>query len=49
MNPPVSTTYDGPVAVVTLDRPERRNAVDSATALELASAIEGADADGPSR
>lgn len=41
----MTTTYDGPVAVITIDRPERRNAVDSATALALAYAIEHADAD----
>ena len=41
----VQTTYDGRVAVVTIDRPERRNAVDSATATALADAIEAADAD----
>ncbi len=43
--PAVSTTYDGPVAVVTLDRPSRRNAVDGPTATALAEAIETADAD----
>ncbi|WP_300399758.1 crotonase/enoyl-CoA hydratase family protein [Nocardioides sp.] len=46
--PPVATAYDGPdraVAVVTIDRPDRRNAVDSATAALLAEAIETADAD----
>jgi enoyl-CoA hydratase len=46
--PPVSTAYDGPdraVAVVTIDRPDGRNAVDSATAALLAEAIETADAD----
>lgn len=42
---PVTTSYDGPVAVITLDRPERRNAVDSATAVALAVAVEQADAD----
>ncbi|WP_323792453.1 crotonase/enoyl-CoA hydratase family protein [Nocardioides sp.] len=41
----VVTSYDGPVAVITLDRPERRNAVDSTTALALAEAVEKADAD----
>jgi enoyl-CoA hydratase len=45
MTPLVTTTYDGPVAVVTIERPERRNAVDSATAAELLAAIEAADAD----
>lgn len=43
--PAVTTSYDGPVAVITLDRPERRNAVDSPTALALARAVEAADAD----
>jgi len=40
-------TYDrrGPVAVVTIDRPERRNAVDRETALELREAWERFDAD----
>ena len=32
---------DGPVAVVTIDRPEVRNAVDRATAAELAAAFRG--------
>ncbi len=41
----MTTSYDGSVAVITLDRPERRNAVDSATAGSLAEAIEAADAD----
>lgn len=45
MSTPVSTTYDGQVAVVTIDRPERRNAVDRPTAAALADAIEAADAD----
>ncbi len=41
----VTTAHDGPVAVVTIDRPGRRNAVDSATATALADAVEAADAD----
>ena len=41
----MQVTYDGPVVVVTIDRPERRNAVDSVTAAALAAAIEAADAD----
>lgn len=41
----VHTSYDGAVAVVTIDRPERRNAVDRHTATALADAIEAADAD----
>ncbi|MDE0777017.1 MAG: crotonase/enoyl-CoA hydratase family protein [Nocardioides sp.] len=46
--PPVNTSYvgsDRAVAVVTIDRPGRRNAVDSATAALLAGEIEAADAD----
>ena len=38
----VTTTHDGAVAVVTIDRPERRNAVDSVTATALADAVEAA-------
>jgi enoyl-CoA hydratase len=34
---------DGPVAVVTIDRPERRNAVDRAAADALAGAFRDAD------
>jgi len=36
---------DGPVAVVTIDRPDRRNAVDAATAAELAEAFQRFDGD----
>lgn len=36
---------DGPIAVVTIDRPEVRNAVDRATAAELAAAFRRFDAD----
>ncbi len=36
---------DGPVAVVTIDRPEVRNAVDGPTAAELADAFRRFDAD----
>jgi enoyl-CoA hydratase len=36
---------DGPVTTVTLDRADRRNAVDRATALELVAAFEAFDAD----
>ncbi|MDO9455919.1 crotonase/enoyl-CoA hydratase family protein [Nocardioides sp.] len=43
--PTVTTSYDGQVAVLTIDRPERRNAVDSATATALLEAVESADAD----
>ncbi len=43
--PAVTTSYDGQVAVVTIDRPERRNAVDSETAAALLAAVEAADAD----
>lgn len=35
---------DGPVRVVTIDRPARRNAVDSATAAALLAAFEAFDA-----
>ncbi|MGA8255742.1 MAG: crotonase/enoyl-CoA hydratase family protein [Nocardioides sp.] len=41
----VQVTHDGAVAVVTINRPDRRNAVDSSTATALADAIEAADAD----
>jgi enoyl-CoA hydratase len=43
--PNVRFETDGPVAVVTIDRPERRNAVDSTTAAELASAFRRFDAE----
>ncbi|HEY4946966.1 MAG TPA: enoyl-CoA hydratase-related protein, partial [Acidimicrobiales bacterium] len=36
---------EGPVTVVTIDRPERRNAVDPATATALLEAFTGFDAD----
>ncbi|MCW2621575.1 MAG: Enoyl-CoA hydratase [Frankiales bacterium] len=45
MTTPVRVQYDGSVAVVTIDRPERRNAVERPTAAALADAIEAADAD----
>jgi enoyl-CoA hydratase len=43
--PGVRVERDGPVTVVTLDRPERRNAVDEATATALAAAFRGFDRD----
>jgi len=43
--PSVTFTADGPVAVVTIDRPARRNAVDKATAKALAEAFRRFDAD----
>ncbi len=43
--PPVRVTDDGPVRIVTIDRPDRRNAVDSVTAALLLEAFEGFDAD----
>lgn len=43
--PPVRVTDDGPVRTVTIDRPDRRNAVDSATAALLLEAFEAFDAD----
>jgi enoyl-CoA hydratase len=42
---PVRTETDGPVAVVTIDRPEVRNAVDGPTAAALADAFRRFDAD----
>ncbi len=42
---PVRFDVDGDVAVVTIDRPARRNAVDGATAAELANAFRRFDAD----
>ena len=36
---------DGPVRIITIDRPQRRNAVDSATATELLDAFAAFDAD----
>ena len=41
----VRSERDGPVTVVTLDRPERRNAVDRRTADDLADAFEAFDED----
>ncbi len=41
----VRTTIDGDVCIVTIDRPEVRNAVDAATAAELAAAFRAFDAD----
>ncbi|MEO1658160.1 MAG: crotonase/enoyl-CoA hydratase family protein [Pseudomonadota bacterium] len=41
----VSYETDGPVAVVTINRPERRNAVDNATAQALYDAFKAFDAD----
>ncbi len=45
--PTVHTEIDGPVLVVTIDRPEVRNAVDRPTAAALADAFRAFDADGP--
>ena len=42
---PVRSERDGPVTIVTIDRPERRNAVDRRTAQELTEAFEAFDAD----
>ena len=41
----VHVEADGPVVVVTIDRPERRNAVDQATAVELREAFEAFNRD----
>jgi acetyl-CoA C-acetyltransferase len=43
--PPVRTELRGPVALITLDRPEVRNAIDHATAVALERAIDDAEAD----
>lgn len=45
MRPPVRTDVDGPVLVVTIDRPEVRNAVDRIAADLLIEAFESFDAD----
>ena len=42
---PVSITLEGPVCVVTIDRPHKRNAVDGATALALRAAFDRFEAD----
>ena len=42
---PVSYETEGPLAIVTINRPEVRNAVDRATAGELAAAFRRFDAD----
>ena len=44
-NPTVSVRDDGPVRIVTIERPERRNAVDRPTAAALAEAFRAFDAD----
>lgn len=41
----VSERRDGPVTIITIDRPERRNAVDRATAEALVAAFERFDTD----
>ncbi len=41
----VTITRDGPVTVIAIDRPDRRNAVDAATARELYDAFTAFDAD----
>ena len=43
--PPIRVERDGPVTIVTIDRAERRNAVDRATAEALADAFRAFDAD----
>lgn len=45
----VNVVDDGPVRIVTIDRPERRNAVDAATAAALLAAFEAFDADETAR
>jgi enoyl-CoA hydratase len=49
MNAAVHVEKEGPVTVVTLDRPEVRNAVDAATALALYDAFVAFDADADAR
>ncbi len=44
----VRVAHDGPVTVVTIDRPEVRNAVDGPTAIALSDAFRAFDADGDS-
>lgn len=44
----VAVAHDGPVTVVTIERPEARNAVDGPTAAALATAFRDFDADGDS-
>jgi enoyl-CoA hydratase len=41
----VRVEHDGPVTVVTIDRPDRRNAVDASTAADLLAAFRAFDAD----
>jgi enoyl-CoA hydratase len=43
--PTIDVTTDGPITVVTINRPERRNAVDGATAAALLTAFEAFEAD----
>ncbi len=45
MSAPVRVDHDGPVVVVTIDRPDRRNAVDGETASALAEAFRSFEAD----
>ena len=45
----VSVAHDGPVTIVTIDRPEVRNAVDGPTAAALAEAFRAFDADPDAR
>jgi enoyl-CoA hydratase len=49
MNPPVKTSRDGAVTVVTLDRPDVRNAVDADTARQLHEAFVAFEADPDAR
>ena len=42
----VRTQTEGPVAIITIDRPELRNAVDGPTAEELAAAFRSFEGDG---
>src|SRR3954467_15588911 len=42
----VRVEHDGPITIVTIDRPQARNAVDGPTAAALAEAFRAFDADG---
>lgn len=45
----IEVTRDGPVTIVTIDRPQRRNAVDGATAMALFDAFNAFDTDDEAR
>ena len=45
----VRVEHDGPITIITVDRPAQRNAVDGPTARALAAALRAFDADAQSR